>query len=34
LDGRILRITNSPDPAVHLKEMGQVIVQLSRKDSL
>jgi len=34
LDGRILRITNSPDPVVHLKEMASAIIQLSRKDSL
>jgi peroxiredoxin Q/BCP len=34
LDGRILRIIDSPDPAVHLRAMGQAIVQLGRKDSL
>jgi peroxiredoxin Q/BCP len=34
LDGRILRITNSPDPVVHLKEMASAIVQLKGKDSL
>jgi peroxiredoxin Q/BCP len=33
LDGRILRITNSPDPAVHLKAMAEAIVQLRGKDS-
>jgi peroxiredoxin Q/BCP len=34
LNGRILRITNSPDPAIHLKEMAEAIVQLTGKDSL
>jgi peroxiredoxin Q/BCP len=34
LDGRVLRITDSPDPAVHLKVMAAEIVQLSGKDSL
>jgi thioredoxin-dependent peroxiredoxin len=34
LNGRILRINNSPEPAGQLKEMAAEIVQLSRKDSL
>jgi peroxiredoxin Q/BCP len=34
LNGRILRINNSPDPSVQLREMATSIVQLSRKDSL
>jgi len=34
LNGRILRITNSPDPVVHLRKMAEAIVQLSGKDSL
>jgi peroxiredoxin Q/BCP len=34
LDGRILRITDSADPAVQLKRIAEMIVQLSRRDSL
>jgi thioredoxin-dependent peroxiredoxin len=34
LNGRVLRITNSPNPAVHLKAMAEAIVQLSGKNSL
>ncbi len=34
LDGRILHINKSPDPAGQLKEMAAEVVQLSRKDSL
>ncbi len=34
LNGRILRVTNSPDPVVHLRKMAEAIVQLSGKDSL
>jgi peroxiredoxin Q/BCP len=34
LDGRILRISKSPDASVQLKEMAIAVVQLSRKDSL
>jgi peroxiredoxin Q/BCP len=34
LDGRILRINKSPDPAGQLKEMAIAVAQLSRKDSL
>jgi len=32
-DGRILRITTSPDPVVHLKAMAKAIVELTGKDS-
>ena len=34
LDGRILHITDSPDPSVHLRAMGQIAVDLSGKNSL
>jgi len=34
LNGRILRVTNSPDPVAHLKEMAAVIAQLSGRNAL
>jgi peroxiredoxin Q/BCP len=34
LNGRILRIFNSPDPVVQLKEVGATIAQLRGRDSL
>jgi peroxiredoxin Q/BCP len=33
LDGKILHVTDSPDPAVHLKEMREAIGQLKGKVS-
>ena len=33
LDGRIIHVTDSPNPAVHLKEMMAAIAKLTGKDS-
>ncbi len=33
LDGKIIHLTDSPDPAVHLREMAEAIVKLNRKVS-